>query len=107
MVHNHILLLWLWVEFEERLLLELELKIRVNQKQIKEILPHVIHSPQVLLHPSKQHRPKSGQSPSGCPGDQQEDTDPSQSEEGRGERAGQESPPDTPPEVANSPSFLL
>ena len=31
-------------------------------------------SPQVLAHPSKQQRPKFGQSPSGWPGDQQVDT---------------------------------
>jgi len=65
-------------------------------------------SPQVLLQPSKQHNPKLGQSPSGCPGDQQVDTEPAQEEDGRGERAGQESPPpDTPPGSANNPSFFM
>jgi len=63
-------------------------------------------SPQELEQPSKQQRPKSGQSPSGCPGDQQVDTESSQEEGGRGSTGGQEEGASPAPSPANSPRFF-
>ena len=60
-----------------------------------------------MEQPSKQQRPKFGQSPSGWPGDQHVSTEPSQEEEGRADTEGQESPPPSPPpDSANNPSFF-
>ena len=61
----------------------------------------------VLAQPSKQQRPKLGQSPSGCPGDQQVDTEPSQEPGGKGLTEGQDPPsPPAPSPPENSPSFF-
>lgn len=63
-------------------------------------------SPQVLEQPSKQQSPKSGQSPSGWPGDQQVDTESSQEEGGRGSTRGQEEEASPDTSLAKSPRFF-
>ena len=58
---------------------------------------------QVLAHPSKQQRPKLGQSVSGCPGDQQFETAPAHSASLKGLALGHW-PPSDPPSPPAAPA---